>query len=212
MDGALTTPIYFLYRPGVGLAGSGRIEVAWDDGAIVNKWLQVRVKAANLGMNADDVFYFGNATGECGNTSVNTFVDGTDIAAARDNFNYFTNPLGVTSRYDYSRDKYVNAIDMALSRDNQTNFLTCLQLITPGLPTGAAPIAEPQAVPPPTEGPSPITINIGTIQSCLEKGGPEGPDLRGSAGARCTAGERVQPPGAGSGTGPLPATSRCSRT
>lgn len=165
-------PNHFLYRPGAGTGGSGRVEISWPDNSIVNKWLQVRVSAASIGLNGDDVFYFGNAIGESGNSSTNTFVDGSDIAAARDNFNWFTNPFGLTSKYDYSRDKYVDAIDMALARDNQTNFLTCLQLITPGVSTAGSSTAQQQAEPLAT-GTVPITIDIGTIQLRSKKAGQQ---------------------------------------
>ena len=57
-------------------------------------------------------------------------MDGSDIAAARDNFANFANKATITNPYDYNRDRFVDGSDMAIARDNATNFLTALKLIT----------------------------------------------------------------------------------
>ena len=123
-------PTSFNVWPGGGAGGSTRVVVTWADGAILGKWLQVDVKAAGLGLAQDDVFYFGNAPGESGNSSTNAFVDGSDIAAARDNFANFLNKATITNPYDYNRDRFVDGTDMAIARDSATNFLTALKLFT----------------------------------------------------------------------------------
>jgi hypothetical protein len=124
------TPTSFNVWTGGGTAGSTRMVITWADDAIAGEWLQVDVKAAGLGMAQDDVFYFGNARGESGNSATNAFVDGSDIAAARDNFTGFPNKASITNPYDYNRDQFVDGSDMAIARDNATNFLTALKLIT----------------------------------------------------------------------------------
>ena len=54
--------------------------MVWDDGVIRNTWQQVTVKAiAASGLDADDVFYYGNVVGEIGHASTaNTFVNAVD--------------------------------------------------------------------------------------------------------------------------------------
>ncbi len=47
---------------GSGANGSDRIELTWADGTILNKWVQVTVKAdATTALGAADIFYFGSA-------------------------------------------------------------------------------------------------------------------------------------------------------
>ena len=78
---AAPAPISSSVRVGAGVGGSTRITLVWADNAITGEWLQVTVKTT-LGLAADDVFYFGNAPGESGNDSDNTFVDVSDFAGA----------------------------------------------------------------------------------------------------------------------------------
>ncbi len=55
-------------RHNQGTAGSDRVEIIWDRGAIQNVWLQVTVLAnGNTGLADPDVFYFGNRIGDTGN-------------------------------------------------------------------------------------------------------------------------------------------------
>jgi hypothetical protein len=123
-------PTSITVRTGAGVGGSYRVTLIWANNAIQDKWLQVTLKSANTGLATNDVFYFGNEIGESGNDPANTFVDGTDITAARDNFNNFLNIEPVTYPYDYNKDGYVNGTDMVIARDNATNFLTSLPLLT----------------------------------------------------------------------------------
>ena len=125
-------PTVWPVREGAGTGGSDRITLTWDDNEIRNEWLQVTVLAtANTGLAEEDVFYFGNAVGEVGNSATSTYVDGVDFAATRDHFRNFLNLAEVTDRYDHNRDKLVDGTDLAIVRDNQTNILTALKLITP---------------------------------------------------------------------------------
>jgi len=108
-----------------------RISLVWTDGDIQRQWLQVTVKAnGRTGLDADDVFYFGNAVGESLDAAAFTFVDGTDFAGARDNTHDSDGRAPMDDRFDYNRDSLVDGADLAIARDNHTNFLTCLTLFT----------------------------------------------------------------------------------
>jgi hypothetical protein len=127
-------------RPGAGKDGADRVTLIWANGVIQKQWLQVVVKAdAVTALTTPDVFYFGNAVADSGNTPTNTYVDGSDFAGARDNPRNFLNLAPIDFRYDYNRDSFVDGSDMAAARDNNTNFVTALKLIT--VP-GPAPLAE----------------------------------------------------------------------
>jgi hypothetical protein len=112
--------------------------VTWNDGQITKTWLRTTLLAnSDTGLAAADVFYFGNAPGESGNSATNTFVDGSDFAGARDNFRNFLNRAPIYCPYDYNRDSFVDGSDMAIARDNWTNFLTALELLDLSPPGGA---------------------------------------------------------------------------
>ncbi len=130
-------PATVTVRSGAGVDGSDRVTLTWADYAIKNTWLQVTVLAANLGLPADDVFYFGNAVAEAGNAAANAQVTTTDLLLARNNPRNFLHPAAVDFAYDYNRDQRVNATDVLLARNNQTNFLTALRLIDLGGIEGA---------------------------------------------------------------------------
>jgi len=122
-------PLEFTVRPGAGQGGSDRVTLTWIDHVIRKQWLEVTVSAAGLGLPTDDVFYFGNAVAESGNTAGNTQVTSTDMLLARNNPRSFLNPAEVDFPYDYNRDARVGATDILLARNNQTNFLTALKML-----------------------------------------------------------------------------------
>ena len=134
-------------RIGAGVMGSDRVVLIWENSAIQKQWLQITIKAnAITGLAESDIFYFGNAVGESGNSPTNTFVDGTDFAGARDNQRNFLNRAPIDFAYDYNRDSFVDGTDMAVARDNNTNFITALKVITVPAPmplslTSMAPLA-----------------------------------------------------------------------
>ena len=126
------TPTSVTVRQGAGVDGSDRVEITFADGAITNQWLQVTVKAdAHTGLPQYDVFYFGNAIGESGNSTTDAQVNATDEIAARNHPAFFLNPATVTNPYDYNRDGKVDATDEIIARNHQTFFLNSLKLITP---------------------------------------------------------------------------------
>jgi hypothetical protein len=135
-------PANIAVRPGAGTDGSSRVELIWADRAIQKQWLQVTLKAtANTGLSAPDVFYFGNAVGEAGNSTTNALVNAGDEIAARNDPHTILNPAPITNTHDYSRDGLVNAQDQIIARNNGTTIVTTLRLITvPGVAV-AAPVA-----------------------------------------------------------------------
>ncbi|MBN2474704.1 MAG: hypothetical protein JXB62_08850, partial [Pirellulales bacterium] len=118
-------------RPGEGLNSSDRVTLVWPDNAIQKQWLQVTVLATvNTGLEADDVFYFGNAVAEAGNSATDAKVNATDMLLTRNNPRTFLSPAAIDFPYDCNRDARVDATDMLLARNNQTHFLNALKLIT----------------------------------------------------------------------------------
>jgi len=126
-------------RPGEGVLGSDRVTIIWDDHAIENQWLQVTVLANELttGLSEPDVFYFGNAVAESGNSNADAQVTTIDLLLARNNQRSFLDPAPVDFPYDHDRDGRVNATDVLLARNNQTDFLSALKLIDLSIPQPA---------------------------------------------------------------------------
>jgi len=124
-----------------------RIKLIWPDGTIRNQWLMVRLKAtATTGLAEDDVFLFGNAAGESGNSPQSTYVDGSDFAGARD---HFDSAALLDNHFDYNRDGRVDPADMELVRTNPTNFATCLKLLdlSAWVPISSGPLGDPTSSP-----------------------------------------------------------------
>jgi hypothetical protein len=132
-------PAAVLRRPGAGVGGSTRIEITWPDNAIQNTWLQVTLASnSNTGLTTPDVFYFGNAIGESGNSGTNAGVDATDELAARNDPHSFLNPATITNPHDYNRDGRVDAIDQIIARNSAATAGTAVQLISvPSVPAAA---------------------------------------------------------------------------
>jgi hypothetical protein len=90
------------------------------------------------GLKADDVFYFGNAVGESGNSTSDAVVNGVDRLAAKQNR---TASALVSNRFDFNRDGRVDRDDEWLARDNQASLRWSLKLITgPSLGPRLAPV------------------------------------------------------------------------
>ena len=80
-DGWVIAPAASRYvvRPREGVNQSTRVEIGWDDSVIQNQWLQVTVLAnRSTALPQDDVFYFGNAPGDTGDSSANARVNSND--------------------------------------------------------------------------------------------------------------------------------------
>jgi len=105
--------------------------LTWADGAIAGQWLQVTVLATDApGLVEDDVFYFGNAIGEAGNSPSNAIVNATDEIAARNFQHGPANLAAIDDPFDYNRDRLVNTTDRTIARNNQTGPITALRLIS----------------------------------------------------------------------------------
>jgi hypothetical protein len=121
-------------RQDQGAGGSDRVTITWDNGAILNQWLQVTVLVtANTGLAEDDVFYFGNAVGESGDNPANAVVDLQDEIASRTHKTGFSS-AAITSFYDYNRDAKVNATDDLIARGNVSGPELQLINLTVGMP------------------------------------------------------------------------------
>ncbi len=126
------TPVQVTTRDGEGAGGSDRVTIVLPDGAAVNAWLQVTVKAtAATGLTTPDVFYFGNAVGDTGDCADDACVTQADEFGCRDNTHTLThNPAGITDRYDFNRDGKVGPTDRILARNNATDPEDALPLLT----------------------------------------------------------------------------------
>ncbi|MFO1499944.1 MAG: S8 family serine peptidase [Verrucomicrobiota bacterium] len=111
-----------LTRAGAGVNGASRVTLVWANNAIQNQWLKVTVKAsAATGLASADVFYFGNAIGECtGNRAVNVQDVGLTRQAAGQS-------AAITSLFDFDRSGLINVIDIARTRGNAGFALVLLQ-------------------------------------------------------------------------------------
>ncbi|MDW8372121.1 MAG: DUF2341 domain-containing protein [Planctomycetota bacterium] len=118
-------------RPGAGSNGATRITLIWPDNAIQKCWLRVTVAAnARTGLAQPYIFYFGNAIGECGDSPSDALVSAIDQLQARMNPRSPVNLAPLNSRWDYNRDRLVNATDVLLARVHATGPQTALRLIT----------------------------------------------------------------------------------
>ena len=136
---AAPAPLAVLVRPGAGVGGATRVTLSWAEGVVRNTWLQVTVKAnANTRLVANDVFYFGNLSGDAGGDAL--VVGGADVVGTRAEL---LGPGGVDSRADHTRDGRVDARDLAAARENFGRGLYRL-----GLPPAGAAAASAQPTAP----------------------------------------------------------------
>ncbi len=120
-------------RPGEGTGGSDRITIILPDGTAAGEWLEVVVKpTANTGLIVEDIFYFGNAIGDTGNSVTDAEVTPTDEVYVRNNpATLAVSSASISHAGDFNRDKKVGPTDIILCRNNGTNSSTALQLISP---------------------------------------------------------------------------------
>ena len=135
-------PTVLSRRVGAGTGGSDRITLTWPDGAIVNRWLRVTLKASPAnGLAADDVVLFGNLVGETADdpTASAATVTPADVIRVRAASGTVA---AVASWFDFNRDGRVNAIDQAAARANASRSLDFPAAVPP------APAAGLRAIPP----------------------------------------------------------------
>ncbi len=120
------TPTGLAVRTGEGINGSDRVTIIFADGAIVGKWLKV------THLPTSDVFYFGSAPGETGDSVTDAEVTPTDEVYVRDNHATLTvSSASITHAGDFNRDKKAGPTDAIIARNNGTSSSTSLQLIAP---------------------------------------------------------------------------------
>ncbi len=128
---AAPAPSSISVRAGAGAGGAARVTIIWPDGAIVNQWLQVTARAdADTGLANPDVFYFGNAVGDTGDSAADAQVTDADVQAVIAHPRSIFNPAVISDYYDFNRDRMVNANDAVIARQNQTTEATALLLLS----------------------------------------------------------------------------------
>ena len=107
-------PAEVTQRSDAGINGSTRISIIWPDGAIVDRWLRVTLKATAVnGLVADDVFCFGNLAGDTGDDPAAAAVTAVDVMRIRGAQATRSN---IRNGFDVNRDGRVNALDQAVAR------------------------------------------------------------------------------------------------
>jgi subtilisin-like proprotein convertase family protein len=110
-------PAEITVRRGAGADGADRVTLTFPDGAIRNGWLQVTVKpTARTGLEAADVFYFGNLVGDTGNGPASQ-VTAMDVALIRSHLG--GSRLRPEDVFDVNHDDRINVLDLAAVRGNQ---------------------------------------------------------------------------------------------
>jgi hypothetical protein len=114
-------------RAGAGTGSSTRVTFTWPDGAVRNRWLQVTVNPATLtALTAPDVYLFGNLVGDSGGA---TGVDARDVIETR---RALGGAAGVTSPFDFNRDRRIDARDYAVVRGALGDSLAAPAAAVPG--------------------------------------------------------------------------------
>ncbi len=130
-------------RAGAGTHGSDRVTIVLPDGAVRGQWLEVTtLPTTSTGLAAADVFYFGNAVGESGNSTRDAMVTSADEIGARRNPHLF-DPAAIDDVYDFNRDRLVSSTDQILVRANITIFDALNLIRVPGAAAGASVALEP---------------------------------------------------------------------
>ena len=118
-------------RRGAGLNGEDRIGLVFADGTFTNTWLQVTLLAnGNTRLASNDVFYFGNAVGEAGNSGSDAEVSSADVLLTRGNRTSPFNPANQLNNFDFNRDSIVDGVDVLIARRSRTTPFNELVLIT----------------------------------------------------------------------------------
>ena len=123
--------------------------------AVAKRWLQVTVKAtAATGLTADQVFYFGNAVGECGNSPANASVSTVDATRVTLNVSF---SAALNNPYDYNRDGKVASADRTLVINNLSTLQPLLLLDLRGGVAAASALA-------------PMTASVSPLKYALDNG------------------------------------------
>lgn len=110
-------------RRGAGTGGSDRITLVFPSGTIRNRWLEVTLRTTpQTGLPSDDVFYFGSAVCDTGDSASQFLVNSTDVLRVRRGLSITFQPT--TSVLDFNRDRVINSTDVQLARVNLTAVLS----------------------------------------------------------------------------------------
>lgn len=83
--------------------------------------------------------HYGNAIGECGDSTTEAKVNAIDMLGARNNPRNFKTAVPIDFAYDYDRDARVGVVDMLIARNNTTHIFNALKPITvPGGKSGGS--------------------------------------------------------------------------
>lgn len=124
-------PLMVAVRTGAGTSGSDRVTLIWGSDSIRNAWIEVTTlvtEATGLRDGRADVFYFGSAVGECGNSPGDAIVDISDVLRPFNNQSG-GNSVPISLNFDFNRDAYVDISDVLLPFNNQTGAGRPLSLI-----------------------------------------------------------------------------------
>jgi hypothetical protein len=139
---AAPAPVDISVRAGAGVGGADRVTLIWTQNWIENQWLQITIlDTTATGLCAPDIFYFGNAIGESGNSPSDAYVTAIDELLVIDHIS--SSAVGIDSNLDHDRDGVITAMDALIVNNelNQTPSPDPLELITvpvydPGSCTG----------------------------------------------------------------------------
>jgi hypothetical protein len=133
------------------------VTLIFPDGAIVNRWLEVRVLADEVtGLAEPSVVHWGSLVGEAG-AGDSFAVTSADLAAAAEHSTDFRHPAGAENPYDMNRDGIVDGTDFIIVRDRLSSRLVPSAPAMPpaeeastlaasrGVPTAEAPNATDRA-------------------------------------------------------------------
>ncbi len=142
-------PTSVTVRAGAGVGISDRITLIFSDTDAYNsQWMQITVLAtAETGLADPDVFYYGLAIGETGNSATDAYVNASDRLGCRENPHSGFDPASVDDVYDFNRDRNVNATDRLIARSHATSGFDALSLITVPDQQGASSQSAPASLP-----------------------------------------------------------------
>jgi hypothetical protein len=136
-------PATISVRVGAGVNGSDRVEIIWANSAIANRWLEVTVAGdddiggfnTNTGLDASDIFYFGNRIGDTGSgTPTLAITSALDEIATRGNAGAGAT---ITNAFDFDRSGLVTAVDNLIARNNSGTLTKINVSNPPAAPQGA---------------------------------------------------------------------------
>ncbi len=129
-------PSEIAFRSNGGGGGADRLTLVWPDNAMESQWLEVTLRAtATTGLSANEVFYFGNAIGETGNSVSDCNVLVNDALRILNNLS--TVGVEVTNPFDINRTASVLVNDALITLNHLVAGSQALQLLD--LTGGAAP-------------------------------------------------------------------------